>query len=499
MEGWNGMYRVKVALIAGSAVAIVTAVCLVYVTSAMNDGTTKRVESDVEHAEAQFLRSARLEAVELSTKANNLAREDEFTKVFTAPGEDDRRRAAFVAVEARQARLEAKEQHKAAILAVVDKTGKVVARDLNINSLYGDALSTKFPSLATALTSGAANKDIWNMDGQMYRVGSAPIRWSNGDVVGGLVIGYVQSVNDAKAEKDRLGAEVAYFLDGKIQASSFARGEGQSSESAEEKALASQLFEGPKLADAALDEHEATRPFHVKLGGEDWVGAAAPLPGNATKSKSGFVVLASLTAAKSQTGSIDGIVIGLGIFGLLATLGAAMMTARRFLGPLDKIESGVAEVINGNQDYVFESPSPDFEGLANGLNVMLARLLGRPEPGEEDEDSSGGEDEGGRGGRWKNENLFVDEASATAGSAPAAETTALAEEPADAYYQRIWTEYEAARKQTGEGTQGLNAESFIGKLKQNEAALCKKYNAKMVRFKVQIKGNQTTLKPVPIL
>jgi hypothetical protein len=84
------------------------------------------------------------------------------------------------------------------------------------------------------------------------------------------------------------------------------------------------------------------------------------------------------------------LVWALGLIGVLAAVGAALMTARRFLMALDAIEAGVSEVINGNQDYVFESPSPDFEGLANGLNVMLARLLGRPEP---DSDEEGGGDD----------------------------------------------------------------------------------------------------------
>ena len=44
----------------------------------------------------------------------------------------------------------------------------------------------------------------------------------------------------------------------------------------------------------------------------------------------------------------------------------------------------MAEVINGNRDYSFDSPSKDFEGLANGLNVMLARLLGRPDPSDDE-------------------------------------------------------------------------------------------------------------------
>jgi hypothetical protein len=202
-----------------------------------------------------------------------------------------------------------------------------------------------------------------------------------------VFVGYVQSVHDALGAKELLGTDVAYFLDGKIHASSFQRGEGAASETAEEKALAAQLFDGPRLADRATNAHEATPVFRVKVGGQELIAAAAPLPGNATPSKSGFVVLASLTAARAGVMPLADLILALGIIGLLAVVAAAVMTARRFLVPLDKIEAGVSEVINGNRDYVFETPSQDFEGLANGLNVLLARLLGRPEPGDEEEGS----------------------------------------------------------------------------------------------------------------
>ena len=45
-----------------------------------------------------------------------------------------------------------------------------------------------------------------------------------------------------QADRDKLGTEVAYFLDGKIHASSFKKAGG---ESAEENALAASLFDGP--------------------------------------------------------------------------------------------------------------------------------------------------------------------------------------------------------------------------------------------------------------
>ena len=136
------------------------------------------------------------------------------------------------------------------------------------------------------------------------------------------------------------------------------------------------------------------------------------------------------------------------------------------------------------------APSEDYEGLANGLNVMIARLLGRPDPTD---DELGG---GTQSQRWGGD-VVLDEGT---GPQPvsSAENMALAQEPEEAYFKRVFDEYVAARKQTGEGTEGLTQDGFAAKLKQNEAGLLKKYNCKMVRFKVVVKNNQTTLKPVPI-
>ena len=99
---------------------------------------------------------------------------------------------------------------------------------------------------------------------------------------------------------------------------------------------------------------------------------------------------------------------------ILVLLGAVVMTAQRFIKPLDKIELGVAEIINGNIDYQFRPVGPDFEGLSNGLNVMLARLLGREEPNEDEP-----EEEQDETARWRSDQMQVEEGSGPT-AAPAA-------------------------------------------------------------------------------
>ena len=105
--------------------------------------------------------------------------------------------------------------------------------------------------------------------------------------------------------------------------------------------------------------------------------------------------------------------IGFGLLAILVLLGAVVLTSARFIKPLDQIELGVAEIINGNIDYQFRPVGPDFEGLSNGLNVMLARLLGREEPNEDEP-----EEEQDETARWRSDQMQVEE-----GSGPTAAPT----------------------------------------------------------------------------
>lgn len=476
------MHRARIPLTAAVVIAATTLAVLLSVRATLGGRAQADVQQRVERAQLTWPSLDLLRGIDLTNETARFARDDEFGAIFEKKSADEQRQAAFVAVSARNARLES-EGRKADLVAVVGAGGHVVARDLNINALYDEDLKARYPSVGKALD-GVANKDVWNFDGHLYRVGAAPIRSRAGAVVGALVIGYVASATDAQADRDKLGCEVAYFLDGKIHASSFKK---ESGESAEEKQLAALLFDGPHLAEAPLAGN-LSKPTTVHIGSDEFIAAAGPLPGNLTRSKSGFVVLASVTAAGASLGSVSFLVFVLGLVGLAVAVGAAVLTAMRFLQPLDKIETGVAEVINGNRDYSFDTPSKDFEGLANGLNVMLARLLGRPDPS--DDDLGGGGEQ-----RWGGE-LSVD--ASTTGPQASPELAALAEEPEEQYLRRIFDEYVAARKQTSEGTDGLTFDGFAQKIAQNEAALKKKHNARMVRFKVVVKNGQTTLKPYPI-
>ncbi len=400
------MLRMRVGLAGALVVAGVTVVAILMVSSALESRAHQLAESLAVRSQAAFPSLDLLRGIELTNLTARLAREDEFGDALSQTG-DAARRAAFVALETRNSRLE-QQGRKADLMAVVGTNGHVLCRDLNINAMFDDDLKSKYPAVGKALD-GLAVKDLWSFDGHMYRVGVAPIRAKSGAIAGALIVGYVNSAQDAIADRNKLGAEVGYFLDGKVQASSFRKEGG---ESAEEKALAAQLFDGVKLADAPA-ANETSKPLLVHIGADEYIAASGPLSGNLSPSRSGFVVLTALGPERAPIANVQLWLGLLGALGVLVVFGSTFVTVQRFVQPLDKIETGVGEVINGNRDYQFQSPSGEFEGLANGLNVMIARLLGRPDPSDED-------DEGG----WQGDGT------AEAPSQPAAAAAAKPADPA---------------------------------------------------------------------
>jgi hypothetical protein len=154
---------------------------------------------------------------------------------------------------------------------------------------------------------------------------------------------------------------------------------------------------------------------------------------------------------------------------------------------------GVGEIINGNIDYTFKPVGADFEGLENGLNVMLARLLGREEPSEDAVDE---EEEAARQTReWKAEQMELE---AGDGSAPPNVAAALGQESEPSYYTRVYSEYVNALASLGKPAHGVSVQAFLAKLRLTEAGLREKWSCKVVRFQVITRGADVVLRAVRI-
>jgi hypothetical protein len=489
------MHRMKIGLVAAAVLLALTVCEYVLVTGPLKEAATREVEDQVGRGERLHSELARLEALDFTNLVATLSRRAGLAAVFDRSDETARRQAAFEECEAINNKLAA--QRKADIVAIVDAQGRVVARDLNVNAMFGEDVRKQFPSVEAAMK-GAPAHGIASLANRMTEIAAAPVSKSDGKLLGILVVGYAVTARDAQARRDQLVADVGYFFNGQVQTSSFTEGTGPDAKEDGNKthALNAALFpaQGEKPGMEALEKGAATPAFRVSLDGQEYLAIAAPL--HAKEKTAGFVVLQSLSRAEAAAGEVGTKVLFFGILAILVALAAAVMTANRFIKPLDKIELGVAEIINGNIDYTFKPVGPDFEGLSNSLNVMLARLLGREEPNEDAVDEEENETQ-----RWQSDQMVVEElpASAVTGQ-PSSDPSvvALGAENEAAYYPRLFNEYMAALKAAGKPTKGLSVQMFTAKLRLVEGGLKQKWKCKLVRFQVSQSGDDVTVRPVPV-
>ena len=486
------MYRIRIGLIAAALILVATVFFFLWVTSDMKAAATQDVEAKVSRAQLVYQKISRLMSFDLANLAAELGRKPAVVAVFDKTEETALRQAAFDECELLNAVLE-KEQRKADILAILNSTGKIIARNLNPNADYGEDLRSKYPAVGQALK-GISVKDIWTWrDGGVHVAAVAPITRPDGTIVGAILVAWVVSAKTAQENRDLLGTEIGYFHADKVHTSSFVSSADPSKEDvAKTQALGNFLFSGQKLAASALSSAAPTQVAHWFLEGRDYAVVAAPMPGNFADKTSGFAILASLTDGMSRVQSEGMKVLLLGLLAVFVALVVAAMTARRFIGPLDKIELGVAEIINTNIDYTFKPVGPDFEGLSNSLNVMLARLLGREEPNEEAVEE---EEEEAAGKRWKADLMSIDN---TEGTASPAAVAALAQESEAAYYPRLFNEYVNALRALGQPSGGLSVQAFMAKLSLAEAGLREKWECKSVRYQLVNQGGEIWFKPVKI-
>jgi len=484
------MHRMKIGLIAAGLLLTLTALFYLSMTKNLVASATRDVDDQVIRAQRAHQQISRLHGMDRLTAALTKGRRPEVIRAVTSTeAVQPRRQAAFDECNKISEELAKEQKTPAAIVAIIDRDGKVLARDLNPDAEYGEPYASKYPAVAAALK-GQAVADIWTLQGRVTEVGVAPVLRPDGSVGGALLVGYVPSAKRAQQLRDILGTEIAFFRDGKIYTSSLvSEGTGDNAKEDTSKLPALNALVSSEPVKDALAKRTATPLVHHEIDGADYAVVAAPLPGNHSDASSGVLLLSSVTAAASRARADASPLLMLGVLAIIVALLASVMTAKRFIKPLDQIELGVGEVINGNIDYTFKPVGPDFEGLSNSLNVMLARLLGRDEPNEDAVEEEETEVE-----KWKAESMVIDEGdgAATAGA------QAMGQEGEASYYPRLYNEYLAALRAAGKPTDGVSVQQFMAKLRLAEAGLKQKWTCKMVRFQMVTRGDQIVFRAVRI-
>ncbi len=437
-----------------------------------------------------FARSWRADGARLAEGVASRAASKPVRNVFTASGEANRRRRAFEAAQAVSkwfqdpARGRRERPH---IVAVIDETGRVIARDTDPNRMFGEPLLSRVRVLRRTLDSGASRYGVWLEDDKLLQIGVAAVRNEQGGVVGALLVGYDLSNGFAKREAAVLGHDLLFVMPDRIYSTSA---------SVEVRdALQQALFSEPLEAETKTAlAGKPTQPWTAELRGHDYVGVTAVLP-MARRIQAGYVVLTRRGKHTALAGVAD-VILWLTLLALIGVAIYGYIIANNLMEPIEQMEDDILAVINGRSDVRLEVETPELGGLSYRVNQLINLFTGVAE-----------EDDEGRAvtssGRWEAVSATGPEPGGRPSSGGSVKTddpelAALAAIPEEQYYAQLYQDYVAAKRALGEDVGSVPEARFIERIRGNAAHLVKKHDAQMVRFKVETIGDQVNLKPVVI-
>lgn len=369
------------------------------------------------------------------------------------------------------------------LVLFVDKQGTVLGRNGSV-LMRGDKISEAHPSVLKALETGNTMSDVWmNRERQEQMLASyAPVRGDDGAVIGALIMG--TPLND-----DRL-SRTSELTSGQFLSLSVSTSAGLDVVASSSGGVAGLVdavnSAGVKEAGKNALETQNVTIADAPVGGH--LFGSAPLSGYGDEKR------AVLTAAvpASLVGSVGGLlwpVFGVTALGLLLVAVGGVLIGNYFQRPVSELEDGLLAVINGKTDLRFQIEHPDLGGLVFRINSLLNALMGVPEDTTDDQ---------GRQSVAPNPVSFDDVPMQDAGASASPEVAAaLAAEPQDAYYHRLFNEYIAAKRQLGDSVDEITQAAFIAHIRNNEQQTAQRIG-RPVRYQVQIRDGAIALVAVPV-
>jgi HAMP domain-containing protein len=383
-----------------------------------------------------------------------------------------------------------------AFLGVLDENGVMLLRGDRSRLHVGSRFAKDSLALQTTLAQHQATSELWlkqkvadvasaeagggEIRPELLRMGFAPIGLPQGKLAGVLVLGW--EVGDVRATQLRksTGTQVAFLFKDAIAAITLKKAKASAFSKAEVASVNSQDWTAPKTSRISVD-------------GEPFVAVAGVFPETGSTGYT-FVLFASLDKARARYDHARWTIVLLGLLLALLFLIVNLVMRRHFILPISELEKGVAELVAGNLEYQFGVPSDETEGLAFSLNDLLAQFLGRPAPGEE-EDEEGGEGGGQPAGRVVFSLGPLPERAYGRGDSG---MLPRLDEAKDVYYKRIFEDYLKAMKESGADIANITLQAFQAKLEVNERLICTRLKCSEVRFTVQTSEEGIILQPFPI-
>ena len=451
---------------------------------------SRQLEDGIGDDSEIFARSWRADGARLADGASSRAASSAVRNVFTASGEASRRGRAFEAAQEVSkwfqdpARGRRERPH---IVAVIDETGRVIARDTDPNRMFGEPLLGQVPVVRAVLQHGAARYGVWHQGDKLLQVGVAPVRNDQGGVVGALLVAYDLSNGFARQEAALIGNDLLFVMADRIYSTSTSVDIRD--------ALQDALYSPPlDNGTAAALQGKPILPWTAKLGGDAYVGMTAALP-MARGVRAGYVVLAN-RGKHTALANVANMILWLTLLGLIGVAIYGFIIANQIMEPIEQMEDDILAVINGRGDVRLEVETAELGGLSYRVNQLINLFTG---VAEEDDEGRAVTSSGG----WEAVSVTGPEPALRSSSASSMEkenpdAAALAALPERQYYAQLYREYVAAKQLVGEDVSNIPEDRFIERIKGNAAHLMKKHGAQMVRFEVETIGGQVNLKPVVI-
>ncbi len=379
-------------------------------------------------------------------------------------------------------------------VAVVDESGRVLAEKGTYVDKW-DRIEKRVLSVVSNPKNVAA-LDVWFMGDTPLTVGLAPIV-SGGAIIGGIIVG--QSLNnETKTDRDALGIDVVL------------RVKGKNTQGQDREFIRTTVTNGMTdtvenfFAKQGLGGRGNVRRSEIANGAQSRTVVYQGLSGVFLSAEMMIGVLLNTENIVHQASEAHSMIFIACFFAALFAVGGCLLILANFFRPIEALDQGILELLNGNLDFWFDPDSEEMTSrMSQNLNILVCQLSGRPLP--PDEDSVGAAD-------WANDQLFVEDlnleelaASNTklpSGDSPSG-TYSLAmlrvlQDPDDVYLRKTFSDYVEALEKSGQPRRGLTFQIFETELNKKSAKIRQSFDCKELRFIVEVENGRASLRPVPV-
>jgi HAMP domain-containing protein len=306
------------------------------------------------------------------------AQSPDLLAALAAGSESEQREAGFTFAEGVSRQLVQtlpRRGRPAELVALLAADGRLVARNIERRQDAGRNLSQEFPAIANALQPPAGHvvRDFIKYGEQGWlEVAVVPVI-RDGQIRGGLLVGFAVADSAARNDANRVGVDVGYlFREGdRYTVQSLSVGQQREKE---------QLRDWCNAPSTGIQNlFRGRQRVRITLGDAEYLAAVLPMPGAFTPENAGAVVLRSVTDARKPAGDVAFPALIAMAVGLLLVVGYNLYMANYLEKPIEQIEDGLLQVINGNRDHRINLEHPELGGIVYRINQLVSELTGAEE------------------------------------------------------------------------------------------------------------------------